>query len=384
MKRANLIYCCRSGQCNGHIDRALAVAEELSERFQVTVLLDDSFLSMAIKPGDVDLLFLPTNNADARRTLMMGKVTEIAPRVVVIEDFPFRWHEQKEEFLSVIQMVRGNAHEESLVVSMTDGVLASDIAEEKNAAENSADFLERYFDMVVVQSDPVFARLEEFFQPISALSTPMFHAGFVSPATHHGRRARKISAGGILVSAGDGFSGGGLFRAAIEAHRILRHTLPLPMAIVAGEHLPEDEWQELLSLAAGSPALTLVRTVADIRAEVANAQLSVSQCGYSATVNAIAARTPTLFVPREGDHYREELIRAKRMVYWGAGRLVIPRLMNGASLANEIQQFAKFERREMKFDLDGAAKAAQLLADVVYQNNYAPAQLQTSSHTRPH
>ena len=384
MTRANLVYCCRSGQCSGHIERAIAVADALSERFQVTVLLDCAVSREIKAPARVDLLILPTVDAERRRSMMLSKVAEIEPRVIVVDDFPFCRHEQKEEILPLIQLLRANAHEESLVVSVTDGVYVTDHLDQKNTSDISADFLERYFDMVIVQSDPIFARLEEFFQPNGVLNTPIFHTGFVSPASYRSHRARGRGASGILVSAGDGYRGGPLFRAAIEAHRILRHSLPLPMTIIAGNHLPEDEWEELRSLSKTSAALTLVRTVPNLRAEVANAQLSIGQCGYDAAVNAIAVHTPALFIPRADARHREQLVRAQRLAYWGAGRLLMPHLLNGASLANEINQFAKFERREISFDLDGAANAAALIADVVYKNNYAPQQWRPATQTRSH
>jgi len=47
MTKAKLIYCCRGGVSSGHIDRALALAEELSDHFHVTVLLDDSERSLS-------------------------------------------------------------------------------------------------------------------------------------------------------------------------------------------------------------------------------------------------------------------------------------------------------------------------------------------------
>ena len=71
--------------------------------------------------------------------------------------------------------------------------------------------------------------------------------------------------------------------------------------------------------------------------------------------------------------------------YYGcAGRLMLPHLLNGASLANKIHQFTKFERREISFDLDGAAKTAALIADVVYQNDYTPEKWRPDTHARSH
>jgi predicted glycosyltransferase len=49
----------------------------------------------------------------------------------------------------------------------------------------------------------------------------------------------------ILVSAGDGLFGGALFRAAIDAQRVLHPVSGRPMKIVAGPRLPENDYLQL-------------------------------------------------------------------------------------------------------------------------------------------
>jgi len=366
------------------------VAGRLSDTFDVTVLLGDVETIDIDVPENVELVLLPALGIDldsnvidigrsqelrerlvTRRDIMLRVFERLKPRVVAIENFPFKQHALRGEILPLVERARNGIYGDSLVVCMTDGILTNCAQDDGSRADKAAALLDKYFDLVVVHSDPVFARLEEFFQPKSVLHTQLYHTGFVARESASSRYGNGLSGSTVLVSAGDGDHGGPLYRAAIEANKILGPTLPLPMKIIAGKRLPEDEWQELMAIADGMVNLTLERTVPDLRTEMANARWSVSQCGYNTAVNTIDTRTPSLFVPCGNGQREEQIVRAQRLVYWGAGRLLMPHHLNGASLANEIQQLTRFEPRHMYFDMNGASNAAHLISQIVYHNDFS-------------
>ena len=111
--------------------------------------------------------------------------------------------------------------------------------------------------------------------------------------------------------------------------------------------------------AEGIENIEVVRIVDSMRAEIAKARCSVSQCGYHTALNAISTRTPSLFVPCEDSQRGEQTVRAQRLVYWGAGRLLMPRHLNTASLTNDIYELLQLQPRKVRFDMDGAANAAR-------------------------
>ena len=211
----------------------------------------------------------------------------------------------------------------------------------------------------------------------------MYHTGFVVRRRNRAQRVAHRNRQGVVVSA-DGQHGMNLFRSAIEAHRTLQNIIPLPMTVTTGEGLSEGDWRSLQLLAQGLPALSLKRGSSDWSAEIAAARWSINQCDYNSAVDILRTQTPSLFVPRPGKSHREQIERAKRLVYWGAGRLLMPRHLNTASLINEIHQLTKFESRSLNFDLNGANNAAQLIAQIVYNNNYTPVSARPSSDTRLH
>ena len=381
MSKDTLMYCCQSATDAGHIQRALAIAGELAEYFSVSILLGDSVVDTIVAPDGVDLVRLQTQQ---RPETVLRLFDLLKPRVVAIDSFPFQQYQLKQEFLPLIVAARSGRYGQALVACITDGVLVNNSTFNGKRVDDTADLLDRFFDIAVVRSDPVFARLEEFFQPGNTLHTPLYHTGFVTQHNNTPGSAANRDRDGILVSAGCGAASMALYTSAIEAHRMLQRTLPIPMTIDAETRLADSDWQALRSLAAGLPDLTLRRDSPRARADMAGARWSISQCGYDTAVDAIQTQTPSLFVPSSDPNRRDQIERARRLVSWGAGRLLMPRHMNTASLVNEIHQLTKFEPRGMSFDMNGAANTAQLISQIVYDDNYAPVSAHSANEKRLH
>ena len=381
MKKNALVYCCRSEKHTGHPIRAMELARELCETMEVTVILDDESSMNVDVPNSVRLLFLPALKVDpdsnifdfeesqqlrhsivARRDRILEEFEKLKPRLVIVDNFPFTEHRLKGEVLPLIERAHNGVYGASSVVCTTDGIMIDETAKGEDRADTAAVLLDKYFDVVIVQSDPVFARLEEFFQPQETIQTPSYHVGFVVPAP-----AKSLPRGeGILISAGDGRFGGKLFRAAVEAHRVLWPIAARPMKIIAGDRLPKEEWRDLKTSADELDGLIITRAVTDLRGDMSAARCSVSQCGYNTALSAIGSKTSSLFVPCLESQHREQLIRAQRLVYWGAGRLLMPRHLNSASLANEISQLLQFEPRPIQFDMNGVANAVKVIEGVMH------------------
>jgi len=397
MSREPLMYCCRSSTPGtGYAQRALALAGELSEQFEVTMLLTSEAAETAVVPTRVKLELLPELGADngtstiqpsdveARRDLLLRIFDSLRPRVLAIDGFPFTDYPAHDAFLGLVREARSGRYGEALVACLTDGILANNAPNNESLADSAGDILDRYFDIVIVRTDPVFARLDEFFSPHNNVHTPLYHTGFIARDDSNYRPSAARNRNGIVVSAGDGLGGMALYDAAIEAHRILQQVLPVPMTIITGRRLCDDNWQTLQSLADGLPDLKLRRSTDNLAADLAAAQASISQCDYNTAVDVMRTRTPSLFVPNTDMRHRKQIERARRMVYWGAGRLLMPRHLNAASLVNEIHQLTRIEARRVNFDLNGAQNTAQLVADIVYRRSYTPASTAQYTDKRLH
>ena len=401
MKKNAIMYCCRSEKHIGHMQRSIELAHELSDSFNVTILVDDEGPMFAEVPESVRIQYLPELPVDPnsnvfefgrseqfkasiieRRNLILESFEDLKPRLIIIDNFPFNNHRLRGEVLPLIERAHNGIYGDSLVVCTTDSIMIDDSANSENHADKAAELLDKYFDMVIVQSDPVFARLEEFFHPRDTLQTPVYHAGFVTPERGAAPLDRTAGGGEILVSAGDGRYGGVLFRAAVEAQRVLWPVSERPMKIVAGPRLPEDEWRDLLVATKGMDGLVLTRIVDDMRAEMALSRCSVSQCGYNTALNAITTQTPSLFIPSQNSQRSEQVARAQRIIYWGGGRLLMPHHLNSASLTYEINQLLQFQPRSIRFDTDGAANAVNLIERAMHLGDISSTPNYLSTHGR--
>ena len=393
MKKSNLLYYCRTDSDSQALRRSLAVARQLSDTFDVTLLSSASATQDEATTSDLrciqlpDLGIEPDNELEdfddaviqnhrivARRDIILKSYLALRPRVIVVEEFPFSGRTLAAEILPIIERAKSGMHGESFVVCTTDSIHVTDLPNAGRQNDRVATLLNKYFDLILVQSDSVFARLEEFFQPEKTLATPLFHTGFVSPLARAPNREEYPDGDTVLVSAGDGRRGYRLFRAAIEAQRTLWHTLNVHMTIAAGDAMPETTWRQLNSLASDVPGIRMIRPDGDLRELIRRARWSVNQCDYDTALDIVETGTPSLFVPGRGSGQLEQLVRAKRLVYWGAGRLLMPHHLNGASLANEILQLTKFESREISFSADGAPKSAELISEIVLGDKFVSAE----------
>jgi len=402
-QKAALLYYCQDSADAAHMGRVAALAGELADRFSITVVAGWDIDQVERLPDGVEFLRLPEIDFDRggdfgeksgsekfrariieRRNVLLKHFSIVRPRVIIIEKFPFGDHFLQGEILPVVERARYGMFGESLVISMTNGFVMSDRPDTERYEDRSAQLLNKYFDLVLVDSDPVFARLEEFFQPPNRVETPVYHVGFMVPGQSALEMSQVNREGRILVSAGDGSFGGSLYRAAVEAQSTLWGSTRLPMTVICGDQLPDQEWRQLKRESDGVPAITIQRTMPNLKAAIASSACSVSQCDYGTAINTICSRTPGLFIPSNGHDRLEQTIRAQRLVYWGAGRVLMPHHMNGASLANEIHQLTKFAPRQINFDFNGISQTANLIAQIVYENNFAPLSSSLSTESRLH
>jgi predicted glycosyltransferase len=351
----------------------------LAARFRVVMLRGDLLppdMGMTVSP-DIEFIQLPMLSVDSdsddvstdesgiarRRETILELYSRLEPRVLLIENFPFGHSKHRNEVMPMIEKARSGGSTQPLVVCSVTDVMSVGRHDKRSDDDQTAALLNEHFDAVLVHSDPAFARLEAFFQPRNALTTPVHHTGFVlrdrqnTPSA--GSRERRV-----LVSAGDGRAGGQLYRASIEAQRLLWDVDRLKMTIVAGPSLPADEWQDLVEAAKQSPELTLKRTVSDLGAEFAKARWVVCPCDYDTACDVIATKVCALFVPSGDSDAPEQIERAQRLASWGVSRTLMAHHLNGASVASGIHQLIRFEPAKTHFDLTGAKISANLIQNL--------------------
>jgi predicted glycosyltransferase len=302
---------------------------------------------------------------ELRRGLIMDAYRRLRPRVVLVELFPFGRKKFADELLPLLEAARAEAPPRPLVCCSLRDILVGQRAEQQQHDARAAETANRYFDAVLVHSDPAFARLEESLGSYGALSVPVHYTGFVLPAREQmtgdaGRVERQI-----LVSAGGGIVGESLFRAAVAAYPLLRETEDVTMKLVAGPFLPEEAWRSLRESARRLPGLSLTRFVPDLCAEMRRSAASVSQCGYNTALDILRAGVPALVVPFAEGGEDEQLKRARRLERLGALRVAEQRELDAPRFARELRGLLTFRPRPSALDMQGARNSSRVIESLL-------------------
>lgn len=373
-----LLFYCQHSVGIGHLTRSFALARALTGAFRVIFLNGGPMPGGVRIPDGIEIIDLPplgmaeghqliSRDAvcgvdEARRhrhQLIAETVLACRPGLVLVELFPFGRKKFAGEILAMIRAARrqpgGPAH---VVCSLRD-ILVDARPDQQRHDDRARWLAARYFDAVLVHSDPAFARIDDSFRPRKPLSVPLHYTGYVVPRRDDSGRIPRGTH--ILVSAGGGIVGFPLFAAALEAHALLWPLFGLTLRIVAGPFLPEAQWSRLTQAAIGRPGVELVRHVPDMVAEMRRAGLSISQCGYNTALDLVISGVPALIVPYGASGENEQRRRARALANLGAVRYLPAEQLDGPKLAAAIADALEFQPRPAALAMNGAERSAELL-----------------------
>jgi predicted glycosyltransferase len=290
---------------------------------------------------------------------LVGLLRRYQPAALITEYFPFCRHILADELTAWFAAARELTRPPLIVCSLRD---IQETCRKGQAAHDAraCELANRYFDAILVHSDPRWLRLEDSFAAAARLDIPIIHTGFVAPdwAPPPRRPKRKPR---IVVSAGGGRGGENLLLAAVAAQSIGDLGRDFTMCVFAGVGLPESGWESLCRAAAGVPSLELSRWTPDLRSELAAAAVSVSQCGYNTALDLLRTAVPALVIPYVRDAADEQSRRAEILERLGLVRVLAPDRANPERLAVEIRRTATFTPQAVEISFDGGRCSAEWL-----------------------
>ena len=376
--RPAILFYCQHSLGMGHLVRSLALADRLSRRFRV-MLFNGGRLPATIKvPSNIQLVNLPPLGIDEANQLVshdkrisveraldrrkkMIRVTfdNLRPAAVLIELFPFGRKKFANEILPLLQAARAKETRALVVCSLRD-ILVSRTGNQQEHDDRAAAWANEFFDVVLVHSDPSFARFEESFHSNVPLQVPIKYTGFVVPASARAATAEH-NPKRIIVSAGGGIAGEPLLRMAIEAHDYLQEDPEIEMKVIAGPFLSEESWRTLRALARDRNQLRLVRQVTDLCSELSGAAVSISQAGYNTCLDVLRAKVPAILVPFAKEDEDEQRRRASRLQDLGAVKMMEQKDLTPMQLATEIRRLMNSKFTTPVLDLNGAENSAAVI-----------------------
>jgi predicted glycosyltransferase len=379
----------------GHLKRAVTLARAMDAAgLEVTLAsggLPVPDLAPGGKLGGVRLVQLPPASAAdlTFRTLVDGSGRPVDsewkrkrgdallaawraadPHVLVLELFPFGRRQMRFELLPLLEAATGAARRPSANAARRPAIACSvrDVLGSQKSPQRQEETLvlvERYFDRVLVHGDPAVLAFDRTFSGAHHIAGRIEYTGYVvddaQPADGNAGQDE------VIVSAGGGAVGAAFLEAAMRA-KPLTELAGRNWRVLAGNNLPEGEFQKLARLAAGGTGIELERSRPDFTTLLANCALSISQAGYNTLMETIRAGARAVVVPFAGGHETEQTLRARCFAERGLLELVEESALAPETLAAAIDRAARKPRPPPgAINLDGAQRSAALIAQLAME-----------------
>lgn len=297
----------------------------------------------------------------ARSDALLAAWSAADPHVLVLELFPFGRRQMRFELLPLLDAAAGAARRPAIVCSVRD-VLGGQRSPQRQ--QETLGLVERYFDHVLVHSDPAVIGFERTFALAGQLARKIRYTGYVVDTAARDVAEGTAGKGEVVVSAGGGAVGANLLETAIRA-RPLTALRSRTWRVLAGSNLQEASFSALARLAeeTGEGRVVVERARRDFTALLANCELSVSQAGYNTLVEVVQARARAVAVPFAGGDETEQTLRARCFAERGLLEFVEESALAPQTLAAAIDRAARKPRPAPgAVDLDGAHRSAALIA----------------------
>jgi predicted glycosyltransferase len=381
-ERPGILFYCQHSLGMGHLVRSLALAESLARRFRVVLLNGGRLPKGIVVPAGIEIVNLPPLGMDEanqlvshdkrisveralerRQRIIRESFEDLRPAVVFVELFPFGRKKFAGELRPLLEAAQRPETRALVVCSLRD-ILVNGRRNQQEHDDRAAAWANEFFDLILVHSDPSFARFEDSFHPRIPLRVPAKYTGFVAPRARMlpAKRSRRKA---IVVSAGGGIVGEPLLRLAIEAHSQFENDPQIEMKVIGGPLLPQESWQLLRSLSFRKKRLKLVKQVADLSGELSGAAVSISQAGYNTCLDVLRAGVPALLVPFARDNEDEQRTRALRLQDLGLVKVLDESKQTAERLAEEIRGLIDFKFARPALDLNGAERSLELIESML-------------------
>ena len=376
-KKPTLFLYCQHSLGMGHLRRSIEIAKALISRFRVVFINGGRIPEAIPRPEGIEFIDLPalgmatngvlisyskefdvTATKEVRKQIILEQFHNLQPDVLLVELFPFGRKKFAYELLPLLRSAKQSQSKPLIICDLRD-ILVDGRKDQQHFDDRACWITQRYFDAVLIHSDPKFSCLEESFKPRIPLTTPVLYTGFVTGDTEiNGDFDRNP---GIVISAGGGNVGSALFQNAIKVQARIWQQYRMPMSIVTGPFLPETEWHRLRQQAQNLQGLKLYRTIPDLKCLLQYATASISQCGYNTTMDLLRTRVPALLVPFADEGENEQTKRALKLEKLGVVRVLAAENLTPDILFQEINSLLLFKPKPITLQMDGANKSTEII-----------------------
>jgi predicted glycosyltransferase len=382
----NIIFYCQYVWGMGHLVRSLEFARALADH-DVTLIAGGQQVEIDL-PDHVRLVRLPVlymneqftrlipgdsnQSVDEvqhrRRQIIYSLFDEKKPDLFIVELYPFGRSIFGTELEPLLQHIREDKFGNVKVVCSLRDILVE--KKDPSAYENRVlQKLNRYFDVLLIHSDPGLQRLDETFSRAADIKIAQKYTGFITqradPAA--GLRLRqdlKVAAGEklLVASAGGGRSGFKLLNAILDAFELLREQIPARLEVFCGPFMDQKEYEQLAARSA--PGRRIRRYTKRFVDYLSAADLSVSLAGYNTCMNLLVTGVPALVFPYA--RQQEQPMRAEKIKKFLPMAVLDEADMQPERLCRHMVKMLhrKRDTGQVPINLDGATTAARYLDQI--------------------
>ena len=360
----------------GHVRRAVTLARGFSNAGHDVCVVSGGTPVAGLDTKDVRLIQLPplksdgtnftdllTDNghaADAayldRRQADLLATLDMQPDVLITELFPFGRRVLTQEFTALLVRAQTLDTVPLILASIRD-ILAPPSKPAK--AEKTQELIARFYDGVLVHSDPKVIPLSVSWPVDAALEDKLHYTGFVAPPAPR-PHPEEAGTGDVLVTAGGGAVGDPLFRAACEAARLAPD---LRWRLLVGGAEPKARIAQLSGTAPDNVIVEPARP--DFPNMLQHAACSVSMAGYNTALDVLQTGVPALFVPFDEAGEVEQTLRADTLAHLPGIEVLRSADISPAHLANAVRRLCAQPRRPTQsIEMDGARRSVEIVTQL--------------------
>ncbi len=293
---------------------------------------------------------------DRRRETLLSLYADLGPQVLIIEQFPFGRRQFRFELLPLLETAVESPDRPYIACSVRD-ILVSQKTPERE--QQIADYVDRYFDSVIVHGDPTFMPFESTFPSTHQFMQKLHYTGYVAPPELAGSSS-DAGTDEVIVAAGGGAVGAELLICAAKA-KAGSNLSHLNWRFLTGPNLPNHVTSTLRQI--NDPSIIVEPNRDDYGTLLQNCTLSISQGGYNTMMDIIRAKCPAVVVPFGSGNEDEQRLRTRTLHNQGFVTILDDQDMTPETMATSINlAAARIFPQRIPFSLDGAPKTASFIA----------------------
>ncbi|MEH1949965.1 MAG: glycosyltransferase [Nostoc sp.] len=385
MKR--IMFYCQHILGMGHLVRSREIVRGLTKDFQVCFINGGEIIQGFEIPAGVEVINLPAIKTDPdfselqvvddafsldeakeiRKNRLLEIFQQFQPDILIVELFPFGRRRFSFELIPLLKLAKSNKRSTKIVSSLRDIVVAKPEKEGKHE-EKVCNLINKYFDMLLVHSDPELVPLEATFSRVNDLKCQVYYTGYVvqeppiNPIlTEEDREIIKSDKPLILVSVGGGRFGHKLLECVVNTAPLLEKVLPHHIQVFTGPFIPNSKFKELQEMAKFSKNIYIRRYTPYLLNYMKKADLSINMSGYNTTMNILTTGVRAMMLPFTGNQDREQTIRAEKLSNLGIVKFINHNYLQPDYLAINIINYLKEQPNKISFDSGGVEKTANIL-----------------------